>query len=608
MAFSGVLSMVKRFWSGANNTGSGLIVTGQMVPTKAGEPISRVNAETLSAVWCATRVISEGMASLPLNLCQRIGDKGSKTASKHPLWRTLHDEPCYGMDSFTWMDLMIQNQINGGDAFAEIVRGDDGRISLYPIDPDKVVGWEKGPVKDSGGTEIGKENERVWFIRVSGTEQLAIPASEILHVPGVIGSDGVRGKSHILYAAEALGINLGMERHVGSFFRQGATPDFAVITKAKVPLEEQETLRKTFRERMSGSANAHKALLLFGDTEVKTIGVNPDDAQLLDSRRFGVEEVSRFWRVPKHFLSSMDQATYNNVELLDLAFLKYTLTPWIRRWELALNRQLLSEEEKQKYFFKFNLNGLMRGDSASRSQFYQRMLDIGCLSIDEIRELEDMNPLPNEMGERYFITANNRIPLDRVDDLSLLSSSKSESGDESKSADAVAQDSAESATATAMAAMKLEEPVSVSVEPDNVVIPVSSPDATATEGLRTAAMTLLENAIASMISFEANRMRRAAEKPREFEARCEEWYSGPFAEKFREVVSPVVNASATVGATMTGEELAVQHISSSRDALMALLDTPIQEFTATVNAVVDTWDARAAVEAREVFAESTQGA
>ena len=517
--------------------------------TATGITIDESKAQTFSAVWCATRIISEGIAALPCNLREHVNERETVTAYQHPLWPVLHDQPNDEQDAFQFFDMQVPLQVNWGNAYAEIQRGRDGSIAaLWPIHPSRIpdVNIVRGPVRTRGNINVGDDGEIVYLVRNNDGTTSPIPARDMLHVPGVMSDNGITGKGIVRWAAESLGIIGATEAHVGSFYRNGATPDIVITMPSSVPKEERENLRRSWQQRQGGTENAHKALILVGESDAKPLGVNPNDAQLIDGRKFGISEVSRFWRVPLHMLAEMSGAKYDNIELLNLLFLADTLTPWIQRWEKALKRQLLTPEERLRYSFKFNINARMRGDSAARANFYMRMFDMGSLSINEIRELEDLNPIDG--GDRYFVLANNRVPLDRIDDIALL------------------QQGQQPAAA--------EEPQ----EDDE--------DESGSENEQ-AAKVLLRTAMRGLIGYEARAAVRAAEKPETFQKWMDAFYGEKFGPVFVQAVEPI--------AVMLNQDVASmeeQHVATSKRALSACMDYPVSEFAAAVQRTVDSWSTR----------------
>ncbi len=516
--------------------------------TAAGVTIDEAKSQTFSAVWCATRIISEGVASLPLNIREHVNERETRTAYNHPLWPILHNEPNSEQDAFQFFDMQLPLQVNYGNAYAEIQRGRNGEIvALWPIHPSRIPECNivRGPVRTRGTISVGADGEIVYLVRNNDGTTSPIPARDMLHVPGVMSENGITGKGIVRWAAESLGIIGATEAHVGSFYRNGATPDIVITMPSSVPKEERENLRRSWQERQGGSGNAHKALILIGESDAKPLGVNPNDAQLIDGRKFGVKEVARFWRVPGHMLADYDGAKYDNVELLNILFMSDTLTPWLQRWEQALRRQLLADADKLRYSFKFNINARLRGDSTARANFYMRMFDMGSLSINEIRELEDLNPIDG--GDRYFILANNRVPLDRIDDIALLQQTQTAPDAET-------------------------EPDEDDDEPNET---------------EQAAKVMLRTAMRGLIGYESRAAVRAAAKPETFQKWMDSFYGEKFGPVFAEAVEPIAVMLKQDYATL--EEL---HVATSKRELSDCMDVPVSEFAVAVQRTVDGWSTR----------------
>lgn len=539
--------------------------------TISGEHVTEGMADKMAAVWCATRIISEGMASLPLNYIEKTGPRTRREANESPLWPLLHDAPNKEQDAFAWRDQAVKFQILRGDAFFEIERSFDTSeiIGLWPIHPSRVT-VTRDAVRTMQNTHVGGNGRLTYLVKMDDLTEVAMDADDVLHLPGAISEDGLTGKSYVRIASESLGIIKATEKHVGSFFKNGASPDMAVIVKERIPKEEQENLRATWRKQYTGAENAHKALMLFGDSDIKSVGVNPEEAQLLESRKFGVAEVARFWMVPRHFLMDNEASTFNNVELLSLNFLKYTLRAWLRRWEAALNRQLISEGQRNRFTFKFNLNAFLQGDSEARSKYYESLYKMGVLSINDIREKEDMNPI--EGGDVHLIQGNNMFPLDRVDEL----------GPQRQPATLPEPD---------------DDEADVDVNDDDQAMQVE----------RSYLQSLLTKEIRSTINYECRVAVSKAKKPREFEEWCCRFYTEQVPEKLDKYVRPVFERAARLQEYGKFDEFKDNHVQRSKDALLACLEVPMSEFAGAVQTTVDGWDGRAVDEAASVFQTEVAG-
>jgi HK97 family phage portal protein len=381
----------------------------------AGVRIDHRTALFLPAVLRATRVLSETISSLPLNLIVRGSDGMRRVATEHPVYRLFRRGPNPEQDSMAFLDQLVAWQINSGTAYAEIQRRQDGEIvALWPIHPTRIPRTNIVRNPRSGPRPIvGAPGEVVFYVRNNDGSTSPVPASQMLVVPGAQSEDGITGRGLIDLGLEALGIAKAVETHAASFFRNGAVPGILLNYEGALSPEKQDKLREMWEQRYEGADKHYKTVILAGaKATAQVLGVDPEKTQLLESRQFSIAEVSRIWGVPLHMLSDLSRATWSNIESQAIDFVTYSLRPWIERWERAMNRQLLTPEERETHYFKFNLNALLRGDSGSRASFYQTMQSMGVYSINEIRELEDLDPIPE--GDVRLIPANNMKPLEDV--------------------------------------------------------------------------------------------------------------------------------------------------------------------------------------------------
>lgn len=526
-------------------------------------------AGTLSAVHCATRLISEGIAQLPCNLREHINERETRTAYGHPLQRILHDQPNEEMDSFAWHDMQTPLQVNWGDSFDEIQRDGDAIHALWPIHAGRVR-VVRGPVRDEYGHTVGANGEIVYLIRSNDGTSYALEKQGVLHIPGVPSGNGINGIGLVRLAAETLGIVQATEQHVGSFYRNGATPDIVISFKQSVPVDEKQNLRESWSKKHAGVANAHKMLVVGGDAEVTPVSINPKDALLIDGRRFNISEVSRFWKVPPHMLYELGRATWANIEEQGTDFVTFTLGAWIRRREMAMKRQLLTREEQDRFSIKYNVLGLLRGNSAQRAAYYKTRFDLGTMSQDEIRENEDENPLPDGIGKRYYIAGNNYVPLDRIDDAATLNPGESADGPDQNG-----DDSEEAASKVAAAARAVQGAL---------------------------ATTLM-----GLIGYESRAAIDKAEKP-DFDKWVEKFYGGAFQTAFQSQIGPLLENARPFGVHVTLPKFSGRHIHESKSALLSLYgemqDKPMRAFVERLKSMLDSWTARAATEAASAFDDS----
>ena len=396
------------------------------VPTTSGVMISKENALGLSPVFAATRVISETLASLPLNTFEVVDARTTRKAMSHPLYSLLHDEPNPEQDIMSWLDMQVAFQINWGNAYAEVQRNGIGEIvALWPIHPSRIPLTN---IRRNGSNpfkiQAGQPGELVYWVNNDDGTATPIPAVDMLHVPGVMSSNGITGKSIIEIGANSLGIAMATDEHAGSFFRNGAVANVALKTTAKLGKEAADRLREQWQRVFGGSKNHYKTIILEEGMEPFPFSISPENSQLLNSRQFSVTEVARWYRLPPHMLADLSRSNFSNIEAENLSFVVHSMIPWITRWEKALRRQLLKGAEKSKYILKFNVNGLLRGDSAARASFYQAMFNLGAFSPNDIRGYEDLNPV--EGGDQYFVQGNNSVPLTKIGEQAQANIAKTE--------------------------------------------------------------------------------------------------------------------------------------------------------------------------------------
>ena len=358
----------------------------------------RVNDRTAlqhTVVYACVRVLSEAIAQLPLHLYQYT-ENGKPRVPQHSLYFLLHDQPNPEMTSFIFRETLMSHLLIYGNAYAQIIRNGRGDVvGLYPLMPDKMR-----VDRDEHNNLIyiySRYDEANPNIKEQG--DIILPAEQVLHIPG-LGFDGLVGYSPIAMAKNAIGISLACEDYGASFFANGASPS-AVLEHPGV-IKNPERVREAWH-RAYGSGNAHKTAILEEGMKYTPISIPNNEAQFLETRKFQIEEIARLYRVPLHMIGDLEHATFSNIEQMSLEFVMYTLSPWLVRWEQSLMKALLSDSEKGKYFIKFNVEGLLRGDYASRMSGYATARQNGWMSANDIRELEDMNMIPDELGGNLYL-------------------------------------------------------------------------------------------------------------------------------------------------------------------------------------------------------------
>ncbi len=361
-------------------------------PSKSGITVNQETATRLSAFWRGVRLLSETLASVPLCLYERQEPRGRRKATEHPLFYLLHDEPNPEMTSFFARECMQAQVVTHGNGYAAIRRDAGGRTrEIWPLISGRVE-----PRRSQDGGLI------YWATLNDGSREPWAPA-EILHVPG-LSFDGIKGKSVLRATRDVIGAGLAAQDYGATFFRHGGRVPGVVETQlTKMDPDTKKNLSETW---LSGrNDNWHQVAFLPKGMKYTDVGVSPDDAQFLETRKFTVPEIARILGVPPHLLYDLERATFSNIEMQSLEFIIYTMRQYFVRWEQELNRKLLTPEERRTYYFEFNADGLMRGDAAARGTFYSLGRQWGFLSANDIRDLENQ-PGIGKAGDVYLTPIN----------------------------------------------------------------------------------------------------------------------------------------------------------------------------------------------------------
>lgn len=372
--------------------------------TTSGKSVNERTAMQTTAVYSCVRILAEAVASLPLHI-YRYSDTGKERVPEHPLYTILHDEPNVDMTSFVFRETMMSHLLVYGNAYSQIVRDGAGRVlGLYPLLPDKVE------------VDRLENGELVYYYSRYSEEnpnfrdlgRIALRQQDVLHIPG-LGFDGLVGYSPIAMAKNAVGMTLACEEYGASFFANGANPG-GVLEHPGV-LKDPGKVRESWNSVYRGSGNAHKIAVLEEGMKYQQIGIPPEEAQFLETRKFQINEIARLYRIPPHMVGDLEKSSFSNIEQQSLEFVKYTLDPWVIRWEQSLQKALLLPEEKKEYFIKLNVDGLLRGDYQSRMNGYATARQNGWMSANDIRELEDLNPIPEEEGGNLYLINGNMTKM-----------------------------------------------------------------------------------------------------------------------------------------------------------------------------------------------------
>lgn len=368
--------------------------------TTSGKTVNERTALQTTAVYACVRILSETIASLPLHV-YRYTEGGKTKDTEHALYTLLHDEPNPDMTSFVFRETLMSHLLIWGNAYAQILRDRSGQvIGLYPLLPDQmsVHRSEKGKLY----YVYNRYEEDNPNFQEKGS--IVLSQEEVLHIPG-LGFDGLIGYSPIALAKNAVGMTLACEEYGASFFSNGANPG-GVLEHPGI-LKDPGKVRDSWNAVYQGTRNAHKVAVLEEGMSYKQIGIPPEEAQFLETRKFQINEIARLFRIPPHMVGDLEKSSFSNIEQQSLEFVKYTLDPWVVRFEQALKKSLLLPEEKKTHFIKFNVDGLLRGDYQSRMNGYAIGRQNGWLSTNDIRKLEELNPIPSEEGgDLYLINGN----------------------------------------------------------------------------------------------------------------------------------------------------------------------------------------------------------
>ena len=372
----------------------------------SGKAVSETSAMQITAVYACVRILAEAVAGLPLHLYEYDG-KGNKTkAINNSLYFLLHDEPNSEMSSFVFRETMMTHLLLWGNAYAQIIRNGRGEVvSLYPL-----LSSRMQVSRDAKSGELVYEYSRSQdeANRKRNEYTVKLKPYEVLHIPG-LGFDGLVGYSPIAMARNAVGMSIACEEYGAKFFANGASPS-GVLEHPGI-LKDPERLRQSWNAVYSGSQNAHKVAVLEEGMKYQPISISPNEAQFLETRKFQIDEIARIFRIPPHMVGDLDKSSFSNIEQQSLEFVKYTLDPWVTRWEQSLSRCLFNKDEKRRMFFKFNVDGLLRGDYASRMAGYATGIQNGFMSPNDVRELENMDRIPKEEGGDTYMVNGNMCPV-----------------------------------------------------------------------------------------------------------------------------------------------------------------------------------------------------
>ena len=386
------------------NSTAGSSYTFFMGGSTAGKIVTERSAMQMTAVYSCVRILAEAIAGLPLHLYRYTDSGGKEKATDHPLYLLLHDEPNPEMSSFVFRETLMTHLLLWGNAYAQIIRNGKGEVmALYPLMPNKM-----SVERDENGQLYYTYTRSAEEAKTAETGRVILLPKDVLHIPG-LGFDGLVGYSPIAMAKNAIGLAIATEEYGAKFFANGAAP--SGVLEHPGTIKDPQRVREAWQSQFGGSSNSGKIAVLEEGMKYTPISISPEQAQFLETRKFQINEIARIFRVPPHMVGDLEKSSFSNIEQQSLEFVKYTLDPWVVRWEQSIARSLLSENEKKQYFVKFNLEGLLRGDYASRMNGYATARQNGWMSANDIRELENLDRIPAEEGGDLYLINGNMLPL-----------------------------------------------------------------------------------------------------------------------------------------------------------------------------------------------------
>ena len=375
--------------------------------TYSGENVTTKEAMNIAAVYACVRILSNHVAMLPLQLFKNKGGKRIR-ASDHEIAKIIEFRPNPYMTPFQFKQTMEAHRQLFGNAYAEIEWSKTG----YP----KAL-WILNPTQTQIVSEMdSNRNIKRYLVqtKLPNGEIKYLKYENVLHIKG-LSTDGLNGKSPIDVARETIGIQIAGQKFTGGFYQNGTMSSGVLKVPQQLKPEAKEIVRQEWEKFNKGLDNSHRIAILDAGLDYQALGINQADAQYIETQKFSVAEIARIYNVPLHMLADLERATFSNIEQQSLEFVRDTLSPLLISWEQELAYQLMTESEffNSKYYFKFNLNSLLRGDSQARAAYYEKMVQLGIYSINEVRELEDRDKIDN--GDKHYMSLN-YIDIDLMND------------------------------------------------------------------------------------------------------------------------------------------------------------------------------------------------
>lgn len=363
--------------------------------SKVGIHINARNALQVTAVFACVRLLSESIASLPLCLYRKT-PKGKEKATDLPLYEVLHDVPNPEADSFQFWQAFVANMLIYGRGYAEVVRNNAGQVvQMWNITTPYVR------------VQRNKEtSELEYVVTPSGTEQYILRKDQVFRVD-FFSLDALNTFHPLELAQNAIGLGIASEEYASDYFKNGANVSGVIEYPGVMEDNEAERFKKDIREAYTGLSNTARLMFLEQGSKFQKISNTPEESQMLETRKFQVEESARFYNVPLHMIGDLDHATFSNIEQMSLNYVIYSLRPYLVRIERAIAAQLLTQLDRMTLYSKFSVDALLRGDYLSRMQGYAQARQNGWMSANDIRDLDDQDLIPEEEGGNAYLANGN---------------------------------------------------------------------------------------------------------------------------------------------------------------------------------------------------------
>lgn len=557
----------------------------------SGVAVTETTALTYSAVWCATRIISETIATLPCILYRRTSDDSRERATDDERYWLIHDEPHPLINPVTFFETLTAHMVLWGNCYARIVRDQRGNVNSFePRLPDKMRVEVQG-------------NDLRYYCSDPKEDR---PSREILHACG-LGNDGIQGYGVVRMAQQSIGGGMAADKQACRQFSNGALPGGLLVHPGRLDKEAREKLRADWNEVHSGADKAGKIGILHGGMDFKPISMSNEDAQFLESRQFSIREIARWFRLPPHMLADLaDSSVRANIEQQAIEFIRYSLRPWICYWEQTLNRKLLDRAERKELYFEFLLEDLLRGDSVAQSVAWSTGRQWGWYSVNDIRRMMNMPPVEN--GDVY-LQPSNMAPAGTVPgtisrefranvarSLSAIVDEGKRLREDIEESKATVADSMERHGAALAEGLRDLRESRLEMRRDIAELGQTQVQGFTAErsGLAEAALTLFRAELACAVKIEKAEVAKAAKRQRDrgesFVGWLDSWYTAwrtELSERTRNTALCWMRITGTASSKWAG-----LWCDESRSMLLSASDGSQDGFTSRVQAALDHWDDR----------------